>query len=94
MWHLYPIRVPAETRRHVFESLRAEGIGVQVNYLPAHWHPAFASYNIPKGKYIESENFYLSEISLPMWVSDKNWTDEYFFKLATTIGSAIHDHST
>jgi dTDP-4-amino-4,6-dideoxygalactose transaminase len=93
MWHLYPIRVPVETRRQIYESLRSEGIGVQVNYLPAHWHPAFGSYNIPKGKFIESENFYLSEISLPMWVSDQEWTEEYFSKLTRTISQALQNYS-
>jgi len=93
MWHLYPIRVPPETRKIVFENLRHQGIGVQVNYLPAHWHPAFTSYNIPKGKYIESEKFYLSEISLPMWVSNQEWTEEYFLRLATTIEESIRVNS-
>ena len=41
MWHLYPIRVPHEMRRPLFEYLRANGVIVQVNYIPAYWHPVY-----------------------------------------------------
>jgi dTDP-4-amino-4,6-dideoxygalactose transaminase len=64
-WHLYPIKVDSNHRRQIFDKLRSHGIGVQVNYLPAHLHPVFASMDL-KGKYPVSESFYESEISLPM----------------------------
>jgi dTDP-4-amino-4,6-dideoxygalactose transaminase len=65
MWHLYPIRVLVSDRRRIFEDLRRADIGVQVNYLPAHMHPVFNSRNL-LGTLPVSENFYRSEISLPM----------------------------
>lgn len=65
IWHLYPLRVKPELRRMVFETLRGEGIGVQVNYLPAHWHPVFEN-DPPRGSLPVSEDFYRAEISLPM----------------------------
>lgn len=65
MWHFYPIRVPASERRRIFEDLRRADIGVQVNYLPAHMHPVFDSRNL-LGTLPVAENFYRSEISLPM----------------------------
>jgi UDP-4-amino-4,6-dideoxy-N-acetyl-beta-L-altrosamine transaminase len=40
-WHLYPVRVPAASRRGVFMALRAEGIGVQVHYAPVHLQPYY-----------------------------------------------------
>ena len=49
MWHLYPIRVKNGRRREVFDHLRAQGIGVQVNYIPAYWHPAFNRDDYPLG---------------------------------------------
>lgn len=67
-WHLFPIRVPALRRREIFEALRAQGIGVQVNYLPAYRHPAFAKYQYVPSDYPESELFYSEEISLPIYV--------------------------
>jgi len=65
MWHLYPIQVDPVFRKRIFEELKVAKIGVQVNYLPAHLHPAFDSLNL-KGKFPVSENFYNREISLPI----------------------------
>jgi dTDP-4-amino-4,6-dideoxygalactose transaminase len=65
MWHLYPLRVPAERRRQIFESLRRSGLGVQVNYLPAYRHPALRHLAIPE-EFPASEDFYSREISLPL----------------------------
>lgn len=66
MWHLYPARVEAKSRLKIFESLRNSGIGVQVNYMPAYWHPVFQNLGYKKGQYPISDAFYASEISLPM----------------------------
>ena len=66
-WHLYPLRIPAHLRRPVFERLRGEGIGVQVNYWPAHRHPVFADRGFPEGMCPNSDAFYSTEISLPMY---------------------------
>lgn len=66
-WHLYPVRVPTERRRAIFEHLRSQGIGVQVNYIPVYWHPAFAREVFPRGLCPNAEGFYGEEISLPMF---------------------------
>ena len=66
-WHLYPLRVPADRRREVFERLRSAGIGVQVNYLPAYWHPVFADLGYLRGLCPVAESFYEGEISLPVF---------------------------
>ena len=66
MWHLYPVRVPADLRKEIFMKLRNLGIGVQVNYLPAYRHPAFKKHPSYFGQYPNSEKFYSEEISLPI----------------------------
>ena len=66
MWHLYPLRVPAQRREEIFVALRNTGIGVQVNYVPAYWHPAFDSKRYPRGLCPVAEEYYSREISLPM----------------------------
>lgn len=66
-WHLYPLRVPAERRRVIFESLREQGIGVQVNYIPAYWHPVFEDLGYKRGMCPVAEDYYRREISLPMF---------------------------
>lgn len=68
VWHLYPLLVPADDRRRLFELLRASGIAVQVNYMPSYWHPAFDSGVYPRGLCPVAETFYTREISLPMHV--------------------------
>jgi dTDP-4-amino-4,6-dideoxygalactose transaminase len=66
IWHLYPIQVEASSRRRIFEGMRQKGIGVQVNYIPAYWHPTFDSENYLKGLCPNAEDYYLRQISLPM----------------------------
>lgn len=68
-WHLYPLRVPAERRRKIFESLREQGIGVQVNYIPVYWHPVFEDLGYQRGMCPVAEDYYRREISLPMFPS-------------------------
>ena len=70
-WHLFPIRVPAHKRLGIFESLRSQGVGVQVNYIPAYRHPVFANFGFNPSDYPESEIFYSQEISLPIYVELK-----------------------
>lgn len=65
-WHLFPLRVDPTVRLKVFERLRANKIGVQVNYMPAHWHPVFVKEGIMTDEFPVSSKFYASEISLPM----------------------------
>lgn len=72
MWHLYPIRVAHKMRRPLFEYLRANGVIVQVNYIPAYWHPVYEDLGYKKGLSPISESYYLSEISLPMYADLSN----------------------
>jgi UDP-4-amino-4,6-dideoxy-N-acetyl-beta-L-altrosamine transaminase len=66
IWHLYAVRVDASRRREVFDGLRAEGVGVQVNYIPVYWHPLFEDLGYRRGMCPKAEAFYREEISLPM----------------------------
>jgi dTDP-4-amino-4,6-dideoxygalactose transaminase len=86
MWHLYPLKVDPEKRTRIFEKLRSSGIGVQVNYIPAYWHPVFTKLGFEKGMFPASDRFYASEISLPMWVSDKLLQEDYLEKLSKLVG--------
>lgn len=66
-WHLYPLRVLDGRRRAVFDHLRSVGIGVQVNYIPAYWHPVFADLGYARGMCPNAEAYYRQEISLPLF---------------------------
>ena len=66
MWHLYPIRVKDGTRNEFYEYLWDFDIRVQVNYVPAYFHPIFQDLGYSKGLCPVSEKFYMEEISLPI----------------------------
>lgn len=68
MWHLYAIHVNPSQRKIIFNELRKSQIGVQVNYMPAYWHPVFENLGFKKGMFPVSDRFYESEISLPIYV--------------------------
>jgi dTDP-4-amino-4,6-dideoxygalactose transaminase len=85
MWHLYPIHVPSQKRRKTFEILRANGIGVQVNYLPAHLHPVFTRMGFRRGDFPESELFYDTQISLPMFANQEILGEAYFTKVRSLL---------
>ena len=67
MWHLFPIRVKDGQRRRVFDYLRSNDVLVQVNYIPAYWHPVFEDLGYRRGMCPVAEAYYSEEISLPMY---------------------------
>jgi len=67
MWHLYPLRIRDGRRRALFEHLRANDIGVQVNYLPVYRHPVYADLGYQRGMCPVAEEYYAQEISLPLF---------------------------
>lgn len=71
-WHLYPIRVSTEhlrvDREGIFRALRAEGLGVNVHYVPVHLHPYYQErFGHRTGDYPVAEHAYSRLISLPMF---------------------------
>lgn len=85
MWHLYAVRVERNQRARIFEELRSAGIGVQVNYLPAHLHPVFKNLGFKYGDFPISENFYESEISLPLHVKITESESDHIIQLLKAI---------
>ena len=72
-WHLYMIRLNlaeiSQTRRQVFESLRAQGIGVNVHYIPVHTQPFYQKLGFKPGDFPKAEQYYREAISIPMHVN-------------------------
>jgi UDP-4-amino-4,6-dideoxy-N-acetyl-beta-L-altrosamine transaminase len=67
-WHLYVIRTrDPGMRRPLFDRLRSSGLGVQVHYIPVHWHPFHAASGHPRGCCPNAEHFYACAISLPLF---------------------------
>ena len=66
-WHLYVIRLDGPTRhRAVFEGLRAQGIGVNLHYIPVHLQPYYRELGFNPGDFPKAENYYSRAISIPL----------------------------
>lgn len=69
--HLYVIRLKlAEIRashREVFESLREQGIGVNLHYIPVHTQPYYSAMGFTPEDYPEAMRYYNEAISIPMY---------------------------
>ena len=69
-FHLYVIRVPARghvERTGVFKSLAADGIGVNVHYIPVHTQPYYREHGHTDTHMPESEAYYDEAITLPLY---------------------------
>jgi dTDP-4-amino-4,6-dideoxygalactose transaminase len=70
-FHLYVIRLKLEqinkSRREVFDTLRACGIGVNVHYIPVYQQPYYSNMGFSKEFYPGAEQYYLEAISLPIY---------------------------
>ena len=67
-WHLYVVRVADKMRRKAFfERLRALSLGVQVHYIPVHYHPYYQSLGYQKGTLPVAEDYYARAVSLPLY---------------------------
>ncbi|MBC7949302.1 MAG: DegT/DnrJ/EryC1/StrS family aminotransferase, partial [Chitinophagaceae bacterium] len=71
-FHLYVICLKlnkiGKTRRQVFEELRAEGINVNLHYIPVHSQPYYQQHlGFKQGNFPKSEEYYKEAISIPMY---------------------------
>jgi perosamine synthetase len=81
-YHLYVVRCNLEhlntTRAEIFAALRAEGIGVNVHYIPVHLHPFYRErFGTGPGLFPVAEAAYEQIVSLPMFakMSDADVAD-------------------
>ena len=71
-YHLYPLQIDFEklsiSKVEFFEKMKKAGINLQVHYIPIHLQPYYMNnYGFKEGDSPISENFYQSEISLPVY---------------------------
>jgi perosamine synthetase len=71
--HLYVIRVDPDRRAEIFAALRAEGVGVNVHYVPVHLHPFYRrQFGTEPGLCPVAEAAYEQIISLPIFPRRSN----------------------
>lgn len=66
-WHLFVIELQAHDRKTVFNQLREKGLGVNVHYIPIHWHPYYQQLGFQRGDYPVAENYYQNAVTLPLF---------------------------
>jgi perosamine synthetase len=92
-YHLYVIRLDTTelrtTRSEVFSSLRAEGIGVNVHYIPVHLHPFYRErFGTKPGLCPMAETVYEKVISLPIFPAMTHDDVEYVIAAVRTVISS------
>ena len=94
-YHLAVIELDEESagidRRALFEALRADGIGVNVHYIPVHTQPLYRKLGFDWGDFPVSEAYYRRAITLPLFgtMTDAQ-QDEVVAKLRRHIPAAMN----
>lgn len=72
-FHLYVVRLNLieikKTYLEIFNSLRDNGIGVNLHYIPVHLHTYYKRLGFSSGMFLESERYSKEAISLPIYPS-------------------------
>lgn len=87
-YHLYVVRLSGIDRETVFCGLRADGIGVNVHYIPVHLHPFYQKrFGTSPGMCPTAEKAYEEIISLPMF---PGMNDDMVDQVIDTMKKVIH----
>ena len=69
--HLYVIRLQLDklevSHSEVFKSLREQGVGVNLHYIPVHTQPYYQQLGFRNGMFPEAEAYYQEAISIPLY---------------------------
>ena len=89
--HLYLLQLKLEmlrcTRREAFEALQAEGVGVNVHYIPVYSFPYYQKLGYEMGSCPNAEHLYERLISIPLFYS---MTDEEANQVIAAVQKVIH----
>jgi dTDP-4-amino-4,6-dideoxygalactose transaminase len=71
--HLYVVRLHTDaikaSHREIFERLRADGIGVNLHYIPVYRQPYYERSGFDLREFPQAERYYAEAISLPMYTT-------------------------
>ncbi|BCZ26071.1 UDP-4-amino-4,6-dideoxy-N-acetyl-beta-L-altrosamine transaminase [Claveliimonas bilis] len=88
--HLYIIQLDLEkltcSRKEVYDALQAEGIGVNVHYIPVYFFPYYQNLGYKMGSCPNAESLYERIISIPLFYS---MTDEDQEKVIVAVKKVI-----
>ncbi|AQQ67505.1 UDP-4-amino-4,6-dideoxy-N-acetyl-beta-L-altrosamine transaminase [Microbulbifer agarilyticus] len=90
-FHLYVVRLKLDeltaTHSQVFDSLRKQGVGVNLHYIPVHTQPYYQRMGFRLGDYPEAERYYSEAISLPLF---QTMTDSQQDKVVSAIRETVN----
>jgi UDP-4-amino-4,6-dideoxy-N-acetyl-beta-L-altrosamine transaminase len=70
-WHLYVVRLKLNqikaSQQEVFNMMRAEGIAVNLHYIPIHIHPLYKQLGFKEDMFPRAENYYKEALTLPLY---------------------------
>ena len=67
-YHLYVVKISATRRDDLFKALRGQGIGLNVHYVPVHFHPFYREhYGTGPGMCPVAERSYEEILTLPLF---------------------------
>ena len=70
-WHIYVVRLQldkiAKTQKTVFDEMRSADIGVNLHYIPVHFHPYYQKLGFKKGDFPQCEQYYREALTLPLY---------------------------
>lgn len=88
--HLYIIQLDLEkltcSRKEVYDALQAEGVGVNVHYIPVYFFPYYQNLGYKMGSCPNAESLYERIISIPLFYS---MTDEDQEKVIVAVKKVI-----
>ncbi|WP_163390808.1 UDP-4-amino-4,6-dideoxy-N-acetyl-beta-L-altrosamine transaminase [Enterovibrio norvegicus] len=89
-WHLYVIQLEDPScRRRVFDTMREQGIGVHVHYIPVHTQPYYQALGFDWGQFPVAEAYYHAALSLPLFFDmTEDEQDQVVAALSDAISSA------
>ncbi|WP_280040574.1 UDP-4-amino-4,6-dideoxy-N-acetyl-beta-L-altrosamine transaminase [Pseudomonas sp. Hg5Tf] len=89
--HLYVVRLQLEkttqTHRQVFESLREQGIGVNLHYIPVHTQPYYTRMGFKSEDFPLSMDYYQEAISIPMF---QTMSEDQQDKVVAALKKVLH----
>ncbi|MEN2396089.1 UDP-4-amino-4,6-dideoxy-N-acetyl-beta-L-altrosamine transaminase [Pseudomonas halotolerans] len=88
--HLYVIRLQldkiSKTHRQVFESLREQGIGVNLHYIPVHTQPYYTQMGFKPEDFPAAQDYYREAISIPLF---QTMSDEQQDQVVASLRKAV-----
>lgn len=83
-YHLYPLLIDFKkkkiNKKSFFQQMFNKKINLQVHYIPVHTQPFMKKFGFKVGDYPVAEDFFNSEVSLPIYYTIKNNEIRYVIK--------------